>query len=125
MGSGHVWCRVTKGFNEPWLESAARRAQEQFEGAFAEQGGRLTVVPLKITNVNSVGEGIRLDLVPSDQRKWDWGGEFESELEVRRRRRWSGQWESLRSPEEVALWLQNEAEAYLRRVTDIESRRPI
>jgi hypothetical protein len=81
--------------------------------AFRPHGARLRVVPIRISHLASVGEGVALELDPDDVAAWKWWGDFESDIEVSRRPRFSRQWHGRLAAEEVVAWLRKEAKDYL------------
>jgi hypothetical protein len=76
----------------------------------------LKVRPIRISHVGEVGEGVQLDLDPHDPKSWAWWGDFESDIEVRRRPRLSRAWRELMDAKQVDTWLRGEAESYLARL---------
>jgi hypothetical protein len=106
-------CRTVERFRSAWLADLARQTETEFQSAFADHGARLAVLPIQISHIGYVGEGIELALIPRDPQSWSWWGEFESDLEVRRRRRLSGKWEDTRTANDVAEWIRSGVQAYL------------
>jgi hypothetical protein len=96
-----------------WLAEQAAAAEAEYGPSFEEHGASFRVAPIRISHLLEVGDGVELELLPRDPGKWEWWGEFESELEIRQRRRFSGQWRDLVDQKGIESWLQAEAERYL------------
>jgi hypothetical protein len=111
-------CRTVKRFGVGWLHDLAKRIEAEFQDRFEEHGARLAVSPTRISGLRTVGEGVALELRPHDLKTWEWWGDFESELEVRRRRRFSRDWQEVSSPTESEKWLRSEARRYLRHLQE-------
>lgn len=105
--------RTVKRFGAAWLRELAMGIETEFQRRFEAHGARLAVSPLKVSGLTTVGEGVALVLIPRDPKAWDYWGDFESELEVRRRRRFSGEWQHVTSAEETETWIRSEADRYL------------
>jgi hypothetical protein len=105
--------RGAKRFAEPALAEIARSVEERFQDRFAEYDADFRVLPIRVTRLRTVGDGMALDLAPHDAKTWDWWGDFESDIEVRRRRRFSRTWEQIVDPVELTQWLDAEAREYL------------
>ena len=86
--------------------------------AFRPHGAQLRVVPIRISHLASVGEGVALELDPDDVAAWEWWGFFESDIEVSRRPRFSRQWNDRLSADDVVAWLRKEAKDYLAQLED-------
>ena len=106
-------CRHVKRFRSAQLAEVASEIEAELGDAFRPHGARLRVVPIRISHLLSVGEGVALHLHPDDVASWDWWGDFESDIEVGRRARLSRKWEDWLSPDEVGAWLRSEAKSYL------------
>jgi hypothetical protein len=109
-------CRTTKRFRSAWLGDLATPVEHEYRDAFLEFGATLRVAPIRISHLREVGDGLELQLLPHDLGKWEWWGEFESDLEVRRRRRFSSEWHELVDRASVEAWLRSETERYLARL---------
>jgi hypothetical protein len=122
VAKGHTGiCRPGKRFATDDLAAAARQVEAEFESVFERHGATLRVRPARFSHLRTVGDGVQLDLDPKDAGSWPWWGDFESDLEVRRRSRLGQEWTVLVGPKELAKWLRSEAQAYLDR---IQSDRP-
>lgn len=106
-------CRTVKRFRVHWLEEVARRVEADIGDEFRPYGAQFVVRPIRVSHLKTVGEGLQLDLAPVDLKRWTRWGDFEKDLEVRRRRRLTSNWEPLQSPGEVETWLRSEAQTYL------------
>jgi hypothetical protein len=106
-------CRTARRFPAGWLADLAERVEAELASPFERFGARLRVLPIRISHLRSVGEGVELALDPHDPKAWAWWGEFESDLEVRRRARFSRHWHDIRAPDQVEAWLRMESEKYL------------
>ena len=106
-------CRHVKRFRPGPLTEVATEIEAELDDAFRPHGARLRVVPIRISHLASVGEGVALELFPDDPAAWEWWGDFESDIEVSSRARFSRAWENRLSPDEVREWLRNEAKSYL------------
>jgi hypothetical protein len=109
-------CRTVEKFTNAGLAELALRIERELGPPFEAFGASLKILPVRISHLREVGEGLQLDLAPHDVQTWEWWGEFESDIEVRRRARFSGEWRDVRTPQEVETWLRHEAEAYLDRL---------
>jgi len=78
-------------------------------------------VPIRISHLASVGEGVALELDPDDVGAWEWSGNFESDIEVGRRTRFSRQWRDQLGVDEVGAWLRKEADDYLTQLEPLET----
>jgi ribosomal protein S5 len=105
-------CRTVKRFGQTWLEEVARGTEGEFARFFEEYGASLAVLPIRISHLIHVGEGLEVALVPHDPKSWTWWGEFESDLEVRRRPRFGTRWDALHTQEEVRNWLRTTVQSY-------------
>jgi hypothetical protein len=105
--------REVKRFEASWLADLAKAAEAAHGTPFEGHGASLRIRPNRWAHVSCVGEGLSLDLDPHHPGKWEWWGDFESTLEVRRRGRLGGEWVELLSPDEVAAWVDREIDAYL------------
>lgn len=105
-------CRTVKRFGSPWLGDLARSIENELGSPFEAYGASLRVLPTRISHVRDVGEGVQLDLAPHDVKTWESWGDFESDIEVRRRRRFSRRWRNVLTPEQVEAWLRREAAEY-------------
>jgi hypothetical protein len=90
--------------------------EAEYGQLFEEHGATFRVKPMRVSHLFEVGEGVELRLSPHEPGEWQWWGDFESDLEVRRRRRLSGFWHELLDEEEVDSWLRSETELYLSRL---------
>ena len=113
---GMAVLREVKRFEASWLADLAAATEAARGAPFERHGASLRVRPNRWTHVSCVGEGLSLDLDPRDPGKWEWWGDFESTLEVRRRGRLGTDWVELLSPGEVAAWVEREIDAYLGRL---------
>ncbi len=96
------------------MRDLANVIESEFQDSFEAHGARLAVSPVRISGLRTIGEGVALELIPRDPKTWEWWGDFESELEVRRRPRFSRAWRDVTSPSETENWLRSEAHRYLR-----------
>ena len=106
-------CRQVKRFRRQELAQLASEIEAELGDAFRPHGAQLRVVPIRITHLVSVGEGVALELDPDDVGKWEWWGDSESDIEVGRRPRFSRQWSDQLGREQVDGWLRKEAADYL------------
>ena len=111
-------CRVVRRFRSPWLSDLATEIEKDLRDAFAPHEAELKIQPIRISHLTEVGEGVQLTLVPHDPKRWTWWGDFESDLEVFRRRRLSKAWTELIGPDEVSKWARSKARDYLARLQD-------
>jgi hypothetical protein len=102
-----------KRFRNPQLKQIAEHVEAEFADAFRPYRAQLRVVPIRISHIVAVGEGVQLDLDPDDRAKWDWWGDFEADMEVSRRSRFSHRWNELVATSDVELWLRGQAREYL------------
>jgi hypothetical protein len=102
-------CRSVKRFGDAALREAALRVERDCGPSFEELRATLRVRPIRISGLRYVGDGVSLDLDPHDVKAWEWWGDFETDIEVRRRRRFSRQWAETRSAAQVEEWLRREA----------------
>lgn len=109
-------CRHVKAFGLPWLEEAADEVVQEFAQRFDPLDADLKAFPIHVSHLAEVGEGVQLGISPRDPHNLGIVADFESDIEVRRRRRLSRDWTELRSPEQVRAWLRQEAETYLARL---------
>lgn len=109
--------REAKSFQDPSLAEVAREFEARRRPEFASFGATLRVAPVRISHVRSAGEGVALVLDPDDVKTWEWWGDFESDLEVRRRSRFSRAWTTVVGADDVRRWLDGEARAYLERLS--------
>jgi hypothetical protein len=109
-------CRHVKQFRSAPLTRVAGEIETELGDAFRPHGARLRVVPIRISHLTAVGEGIALELDPDDVASWDWWGDFESDIEVSRRGRFSRTWEDRLSSDDVRTWLREEAKSSLARL---------
>jgi hypothetical protein len=109
-------CRTVENFTNARLAELAVRIERELGPLFEPHGATLKVRPIRISHLRGVGEGVELGLAPHDLKTWGWWGEFESDIEVRRRARLSREWRDLRNLSEVEAWLRHEANSYLARV---------
>lgn len=106
-------CRAVKNFGTPALAEVAGSVEERFHEEFAAHDASLRVVPIRISHLARVGEGVQLDVAPHDVESWERWGDFESDVEVRWRRRFSRTWHEAMGAHEVKSWLDVEARSYL------------
>jgi hypothetical protein len=117
VDGGHTGpCRTVKRFSSDWLGDLAERIERELGPPFESHGATLKVRPIRISHLREVGEGVQLDLAPHDRKTWGWWGDFESDIEVRRRARFGRDWRDVRTSQEVETWLRREADAYLARL---------
>ena len=109
--------RAVKRFDAAWLADLTGRVEAERGAPFEKHGASLRVRPLRVAHVGSVGEGLSLDLDPHELGTWEWWGEFESTLEVRRRPRLGGPWIELCPVEDVRAWVDRELDRYLAKLT--------
>lgn len=102
-----------KRFSTPWLNELAGQIETEFGEAFQSYGATFKVTPMSVNRLTEVGEGVELSLFPHDPKTWEWWGDFESGIEVARRKRFSRKWQEILSREEVTSWARSETEAYL------------
>jgi hypothetical protein len=107
-------CRTVKRFGAGWLRELVKVIEAEFQNRFQAHGASLRCSPVKVSGLKTVGEGVALELIPRDPKTWEWWGDFESELEVRRRPRFSRKWHEVASRRETENWLRSEAHRYLR-----------
>jgi hypothetical protein len=108
--------RTVRRFDAPWLAELAAAVEDTRGFRFEAHGASLRIRPVRVTHVASVGDAVALELDPHEPGKWEWWGDFESTLEVRRRRRFGGEWADLFSVEEVSSWVDGELDSYLARL---------
>src|SRR5205809_6905009 len=101
-------------FGSHGWKSSQRQSKPSSKGASRLTAPALLSRPSGFRGLQAVGEGVALDLIPDDPKTWEWWGDFESELEVRRRPRFSREWHDVKSPSETENWLRSEAHRYLR-----------
>ncbi len=111
--SAHGLIGGARRFHDPAWPEIARAAEKRFQARFAAHGADLRIHPVRIHRLRTVGEGISPGLFPHDPKTWDWWGDFESALEIRRRRRFSRTWDTLVGPAEAEQWLDREALSFL------------
>jgi hypothetical protein len=111
-GHGGV-CRVVKRFRSASLAEVARSVEGEYASAFEPFRASFRVLPIKISHLLSLGEGVALHLFPHEPRRWPWWGDFEADLEVRRRPRFSREWVDLKTSAELGRWLRQQTEQYL------------
>lgn len=115
MGRAHTGiCRQVKSFRTPWLEEVAFEVEELYSAEFARFGFALKAVPIQVSHLRAVGEGVQLAVDPIDSDASELLGEFESDLEVIRRVRGSAEFQQLRSGSEVKEWASRTVTHYLR-----------
>lgn len=85
----------------------------------ASLAASVRAVPLRISHLISVGEGLRLALVPDDARDLNIVGDFEFEVEIATRPRFSQQWTRLLEDEELVETLRAALDAYVKRLSGI------
>jgi hypothetical protein len=95
----------------PKLAELGDQIESDYAGVFDEYEATLAVRPRRFVHLVRVRQGVALELIPHDAQRWDWYGEFGSDLEVRSRRRFARTWEYRRSFAEVEAWLRVEANA--------------
>jgi hypothetical protein len=109
-------CRVIRSFWVPWARDLAETIEHEFETDFAEYGADIKVLPIRISYLSQVGEGIQLSLIPRDPKRWPWWGDFESDVEVRRRQRLTRAWTDFLGAADVEEWLRRQVQSYLKRL---------
>jgi hypothetical protein len=109
-------CRTVEKFTNAGLAELALKIERELGPPFEPYGASLKVRPVRISHLREVGEGVQLDLAPHDVQTWEWWGEFESDIEVRRRVRLTREWRDVRALPDVESWLRREADAYLARL---------
>lgn len=105
-------------FRDRPLGEMATSLVAEFQDAFKRHGATVIVRPLRISHLTSVGEGVQLHLSPFDVKAWEHWGNFESDLEVSRRPRFSRAWATTVPLDDVRTWLRIEAQEYLRQLGD-------
>ena len=114
---GHTGaCSVVREFGLPWLREMATKIENLYGPEFEKYRGRFRIRPIRVTHFRQVGEGFTLELVPLEPDPYTWAGEFEADLEVRLRQRFSRQWKELVPPAEVERWMHIATKDYLDRV---------
>jgi hypothetical protein len=118
--------RKHRSFNDPRLVELAAAIEREHAGRFVRFGADLTVGPRKFAHLTTVGAGVCLDVDPHDIGGWEHWGYFESDVEVRVRRRFSRRWRDVMSVDEIRAWLEREVADYLRtleeRTVELEKR---
>jgi len=117
-------CRQVKRFRRQELARIGAEIEAELGEAFRPYGARVRVVPIRISHLASVGEGVALELDPDDVGAWEWSGDFESDIEVGRRTRFSRQWRDQLGVDEVGAWLRKEADDYLTQLENLSRFRP-
>ena len=105
-----------KSFGTPALADPARDLERKHGERFRPFGSTLRVRPARFHGVRRVCEGLSLDLDPDDVKSWEWWGDFEADLPVRARRRFSRTWSDVVSLGEVETWALAELDAYAERL---------
>jgi hypothetical protein len=113
MTGGIAPRQTVRRFLDPELAEIARAAEERYRERFRAYRADFKVEPTRISHLRSVGEGLELALHPDDPASWDWWGDFESGIEVRRRTRFTRSWRRVIEQAELAQWVESETERYL------------
>ncbi len=122
MGRGHTGlCRTVTRFGNERLRDLAAMLESELGSPFKTHGATLKVRPIRISHLRDVGEGVQLDLSPHDPQGWMHWGDFESDVEVRRRPRFSRSWRDVLTPQQVEAWLRHETESYLAQLRSARS----
>lgn len=103
----------TKHFWSRELAEVAARLEAEFQSAFRPYGVRLVLQPHQFSHLWEIGEGFELQLHPDHPKSWNYWGDFESCVEVLRRRRWSRGLVLVTSLENVEVWARTELGHYL------------
>jgi hypothetical protein len=111
---GHTGiCRTASRFGSEWLRDVAETIQSEHEARFTPFGATLRVRAIKVSHLLEVGDGLQLDLDPDDAGHWPFWGDFEADLEVRRRPRLMRNWREIYNREDVMNWARKRLDSYV------------
>ena len=120
MGPQHSGpCRIARRFTVPGIAEVAHEVEEEGRLALASLGAGVQAVPLRISHLLSVGEGLALSLMPEDPRDLNIVGDFKFELEIAVRPRFSRRWERKLDDEELRQSLRSALDDYTVRLSAI------
>jgi hypothetical protein len=106
--------RLRNSFNEMWVNELIHAIESEYADAFDRSGARFQIHSIDRARVRTVRHVVAPSLYPYDVRDLlTIAGDFESELEVARRKRFSSNWRFCVDQAEAEAWLRNEAKAYL------------
>jgi hypothetical protein len=109
----HGVSREVRSFRDARLGEIASRIEQHYSAHFERYAARLELVPIRISRIASVGEGVQVTVVPNEPKNWDWWGEFEADTEVRTRQRLHRRWQEVVTLDELEVWLRLQVERYL------------
>ena len=107
-------CRHIEQFRDRHLARLAKEIESDLGRSFRPHGVQLRVLPIQITHLLSVGEGVALDLKPEDvAARGTTGATSNPTLRWAVSPRLSRAWHQKLSLSEVESWLRKEARSYL------------